>query len=441
MAYAKNVREQLGRLGTDIQNIVDKAKNENNRGLTSEEREKFHTMEADYTALEDSIKIAEKTDSIVDRLASASNKTGIKEVEVEELRETFGSRKAINKTGYEKAFSNYLRNGERTSGEDLSALRAAKNQGSGFTNAQTVTTSGGGYLIPQGFSDKLEEAMKWFGGIEGTVDKIVTSTGNPMPWPTVNDTSNKGRMLSINTQLTETDFTFGQVTFNAYVGSSDLVLVPLQLIEDSYFDIDALTAKMLGTRLGRLYNNQCTVGSGSSAPNGIVTAAVAAGNIVTAGGSTSSGEIATITYSDIVNLEHAVDPAYRFNPSSYWMFSDAMLKGIKKLVDGNSRPLWQPGLTASFREGAGVDTIKPLIWDHPYIINQDVAVPAASAYSMLFGDMSTFKVRVVDDVRIIVMKERYADYLQVGYTAFNRFDSNLVDAGTHPIAVLQQSAT
>jgi len=121
-----------------------------------------------------------------------------------------------------------------------------------------------------------------------------------------------------------------------------------------------------------------------------------------------------------------------------------MLKLLKLLVDGNDRPLWQPGLTASFREGAAVDLVasKPTILDHPYIINQDMAVPSASAYSMLFGDMSLYKVRrVAGGITLIRLVERYADYLQVGFTAFMRFDGNLIDAGTHPIAVLQQSAS
>jgi HK97 family phage major capsid protein len=126
------------------------------------------------------------------------------------------------------------------------------------------------------------------------------------------------------------------------------------------------------------------------------------------------------------------------------MFSDLMLKALKKLVDGNNRPLWQPGLTASFRDGAAVDLVasKPTILDHPYIINQDMAAPAASAYTIIFGDMDAFKVReVAGGTTVMVLRERYADYLQAGYLGFQRFDSNLIDAGTHPLAVLQQSAT
>src|SRR6185312_9851899 len=104
----------------------------------------------------------------------------------------------------------------------------------------------------------LEEAKKWFGGIEGVVEKFTTETGNPLPWPTVNDTANKGRIIGQNVQVTETDLSFNQVTYNAYIGSSDLVLIPLELIQDAYFDMDALSARLLGTRLGRLYNNKCT---------------------------------------------------------------------------------------------------------------------------------------------------------------------------------------
>jgi HK97 family phage major capsid protein len=219
-----------------------------------------------------------------------------------------------------------------------------------------------------------------------------------------------------------------------------LILIPLALIQDSYFDLDALAARLLGIRLGRLFNNMCTVGSGTNQPTGIVTAVTTSGNILTL----TAGNTASIAYNNLVDLQHSVDPAYRENPSSKWMFADATLKLLKKLLDDNGRPLWQPGLTASFEHGASVmqAAAKPKILENEYVINQDMAIPAASAYTMLYGDMSTFKVReVAGGTTVLVLRERYADYLQIGMTAFQRFDSNLVDAGTHPIAVLQQSSS
>lgn len=448
MAYAKALREKLGRLGSDIQAIIDKAKNENNRGLTSEERERFHTLETEYTALEDSIKAAERSDSITEKLAATDGTIRIDESNIDEIRAEFQMspaekrRRDQEKNPYAKAFSAYLRAGERLNGDSRRVLEAVS---SGMTTAEfrnamsTTTGTQGGYVIPQGFSGMLEEAKKWFGGIAGVVGKFTTGSGNPWPWPTVNDTTNKGRIIGQNAQVIETDLVFGQVTFQAYIGSSDLILIPLALMQDSYFDLDALVARLLGIRLGRLYNLKCTVGSGTNEPTGIVNAAVAAGNVLQLG----TGNTSSIAYANLVDLEHSVDPAYRENDSSRWMFSDTELKLLKKLVDGASRPLWQPGLTASFQQGAAVVTgSKPKILEHEYVVNNDMAIPAASAYTMLFGDLSTFKVReVAGDTTVLVLRERYADYLQVGFIAFQRFDSNLIDAGTHPIAVLQQSAT
>lgn len=448
MAYALKLRQQQDRLAVDMRAITALAKKENDRGLTDEEITKWKAMQADYERIEASIKIEEQNDSTEELLRGIENgSTKIDETNIEQIRAAFQMspaqkrRKENEKDPHARAFSNYLRVGEfRLAANDRQVLEAiSSNIPNDFKNAMSTTTgSQGGYTIPQGFSGMLEEAKKWYGGIEGVVGKFTTGTGNPWPWPTVNDTTNKGRIIGQNVQVVETDLVFGQVTFQAYIGSSDLILIPLALMQDSYFDLDALVARLLGIRLGRLYNQKCTIGTGVGEPTGIVTAAVAAGNILTL----SAGNTASIAYGNLVDLEHSVDPAYRETDTSRWMFSDTELKLLKKLVDGNNRPLWQPGLTASFQQGAAVMTgSKPKILEHEYVINNDMAIPAASAYSMLFGDLSTFKVReVAGDTTVLVLRERYADYLQVGFIAFQRFDANLIDAGTHPIAVLQQSA-
>lgn len=333
-------------------------------------------------------------------------------------------------SAYEKAFQSYLMRGRSgLSAHEVNILQAGYRAPDGkIKMAQTETTSGGGYLIPSGFSGKLEEALKFFGGILGNVEEFSTETGNPLPWPSVNDTAQQGRLLGINTQATETDFVFGQpVTFGAYTFTSDSVLVPIQLIQDSYFDLDSFIPRKLGERLGRAMNKQFTTGTGSNAPTGIVTAAIAAGLNV----QMPTGNMTGLNADSLIDLEHAVDPAYR-NGAKY-MFNDLTLKAIKKLKDSYGRYLWLPGLAA-----ADPNTIN----NYPYVINQDMAVMASNAYPAVFGDLTKFKVRrVAGDVTVLRLAERYADYLQVGYIAFLRADSNLVDAGTHPVATLQNSTT
>jgi HK97 family phage major capsid protein len=452
MSQKMNDIEQLmNRLATQILDHCNRVDGEN-RAWTSEEREKYNRMETEYSAHEESLARMKKNEArvlpaSVAASAAAGGTVTISDVHIEELRASFHlspaqKRAKENETDpHAKAFSKYLRMGEKLTGEDrlvLDSLMA--NAPAEFRNAMSTTVgTQGGDLVPQGFSNELEKGMKWFGGIEGTVGTFETGTGNTMPWPTTNDTANKGRIIGQNVSQVETDFVFGSVSFSAYIGSSDLILLPYALIQDSYFDLDAMAAQLLGERLGRLYNQKCTIGTGTNEPTGIVTAATTAGNILQLG----TGNTASIAYANLVDLEHSVDPAYRENPASKWMFGDTMLKLIKKLVDGSSRPLWQPGLTASFQQGAAVMTgSKPKILEHEYVINNDMAVPAASAYTMLFGDMSKFKVRkVAGGTTLLVLRERYAEYLQVGMTAFQRFDSNLIDAGTHPIALLQQSAS
>jgi HK97 family phage major capsid protein len=116
------------------------------------------------------------------------------------------------------------------------------------------------------------------------------------------------------------------------------------------------------------------------------------------------------------------------------MFADSTLKAIKLLVDGNGRPLWQPGVSAGIGNKAP-DTIL----GYEYVINQDMPVLPASGTAnnfMLFGDFSKYVIRSVKQLSVLRLDERYADYGQVAFIGFARYDGNVIDAGTHPIQAL-----
>jgi HK97 family phage major capsid protein len=428
-------RQELDRISVQMRSLVSAVETRGGKVMNSSEREKWNRLKAAYEKKEKEVCASEGIASLDQprhrEMPSDFTIGDLSDVELRRMRPSV--RREALKGPEDRAFTNWLRRGMNAlAPEDQQIMRGQFRDANtlGIQNAQgTGTGAGGGYIVPVGFSNQLTEAMLWFGGIDGTVGQFETETGQPLPWPTINDSTNKGRIIGQNVQVTETDLVFNEVTFNAYILSSDVVLVPLSLMDDSYFDMDALVSRLLGTRLGRLLNNMGTVGSGTAQPTGIVTAAVAAGltNVLSA--------TTTVDYQDLVNMEHSVDPAYR-SPNARWMFHDNMLKNLKLLVDGNSRPLWQPGLTASFSDGAAViGSGKPTILGYSYVINNDMPIPAHSADSMLFGDMSCFKLRKVGDVTVLQLRERYADYLQVGFTAFLRADTNLIDAGTHPIVV------
>lgn len=282
------------------------------------------------------------------------------------------------------------------------------------------SATAGGDTIPSGFVYSLEEALLYFGPMLQVADIYRTDTGNPLPWPTDNDTTNTGVLLSENTTIgSSVAPTFGQVLFGAYKLSSQLVLISEELINDSAFDMPSYVGKKCGTRLGRASNTYLTNGTGSGQPQGVVTGASL--------GITCASETA-ITFDEIIDLEHAVPLAYRAQMA--YMTLDSTVQALRKLKDGQGRYLWQ-----QFANAGEPDTLN----NRPLWKNQDMAAIGAGNKTVLAGDFSKFKVRMVGQVRARRLTERYADTDQEGYVSFMRIDSKVVDAGTHPIVYMQQA--
>jgi HK97 family phage major capsid protein len=139
----------------------------------------------------------------------------------------------------------------------------------------------------------------------------------------------------------------------------------------------------------------------------------------------AGSDIATVGYNDLVNLEHSVDPAYRYGAK--FMLNDATLKSIKQLKDTLGRPLFVPGLAS-----LAPDTIL----GYPYQINQDVPSLGSNSKFLLFGKMDKYIIRSVKELSILRLDERYAEFGQVAFLGFGRYDGNLIDAGTNPVKYL-----
>src|SRR5262245_465790 len=177
--------------------------------------------------------------------------------------------------------------------------------------AQTVTTTGGGYTIPDEMMMSLEKALLWFGGMRQAATIIRTESGADLPIPTANDTAQAGVILDINTQVANQDVTFGQLVLKAWKYSSKQVLVPVELMQDSAVNLPEMLGDMLGERIGRIQNTHFTTGAGTTLPFGIV---VQAASGVAPTGSVAGG----FTYAHLVTLEHSVDIAYR-RMGATWM--------------------------------------------------------------------------------------------------------------------------
>jgi HK97 family phage major capsid protein len=414
MSKLKELREKQSKLVADARAKLDEITDDTDETRAKEVEAEYDAIMVEYDKIEERVKreealaareaeLDEPEDDRRPRGEDRSVEPGADGKDIEEQRKA--------------AFNAYLRFGvEGLSQEERKVLRSMKT--SAFSTeaekrAQSTSDSAGGYTIPQGFSGELVVSMKAWGPMldPGVTRQITTATGNQIDWPTMDDTANQAYRLSENTQVTgsDGDLAFGNKVLDAYKYATGAILVSAELMQDSAFDIEGLIREAMATRLGRKVNSDLTIGDGTGDPNGILTGSTQGYSATLADG---------ISFDDLIELEHSVDPAYRV-PGTRWMFNDTTLKLLRKIKDLNGLYIWQP---ADARTGAPAS-----ILDHPYSINQAMPNVADSQKSVLFGDFSKYIVRRVREFAVRRLVERYADYDQVGFIGFARYDGDLMD--------------
>lgn len=403
---------------------IEEAARKEGRPLNAEEQEKFDNHWNQFQEYTEKIQTAQKAR---DMKAIREQESAVED-ERRQAVEEHDEKRPKQPKGYQAAFEKYMIHGPNSlSGQEMDILNAAATQS---------TTGGGGseggYTIPEGFFPELEIAMKRFGGVEPVARTVNTDSGNDIPYPNADDTSNKGRLVTENTDVTSgtnNAVAFDSVTLKAYNYTSDLIKVPRQLLQDSAFSMDQLLGDLLGTRLGRIKNEHLTTGTGTNQPEGIVTGA-------TEGKETSSAT--AFTRGEILDLIYSVDPAYATSPDARHMFTWNTLKTIRQLqIDqaGNTdiRPIYQ----ASAIVGEP-DTIE----GKPFTINQDMDDAGTAGNTFwLFGDLRKYLVRNVNGVEIMRLNERFAESYQVAFVGFARWSGHMIDAGTNPIKYMAHAAS
>lgn len=293
----------------------------------------------------------------------------------------------------------------------------------------TTTAAEGGYTVAQEYMRELETAMRAFGGMRAVATSIRTSSGMTMNFPTADATAEMGEIVGQNGGVTGLDTTFGNATLDVFKYSSKKIALPFELLNDSFIDIEGYIRGLLAMRLARIQNVHFTTGTGTGQPRGIVTA-VGAGKVG------QTGQTATVTYDDFVDLEHSIDPAYRNLPGVGYMMHDQSLKVVRKIKDSQGRPIFVPGYEAG-NPGGSPDRLM----GRPITINQDMAQMAANAKSILFGKLNKYITRDVMDLTLFRMTDSAFTLLgQVGFVAFQRVGGNFVDVGG-AVKYYQNSAT
>lgn len=409
----KKLREQQQQITAEARSYTDQIKDDTSEAEQRELEEKFDRAMADHDAIEQKIERGQKLLAAEERSQRSIDES--RRPHSEDDRRADDNEETDYQWDEKAAFTRAIQFGLSKLPEEARSLikrEIAENLPKEMRAQSAGTDTEGGYTVPEGFSNEIVKSMAaWGPMLDPSVTRVqVTATGNRLPWPTIDDTSNVGALLAENTAEGEQDFVVGEKQLDAYKYSSDIIRVSLELLQDSAFNVDALIRELFGERLGRIGNTALTTGTGTSQPNGIATASSLG---------VTAASASAVTFDEVINLFHSVDPAYRASPNTRFMFNDSTLSAIRKIKDGNSNYIWQP---ADVRSGEPAQ-----ILGVPFSVNQAMASIATGNRSMLFGDFNKYVVRRVRDFTMLRLVERYAENYQVGFLSMMRIDGELLD--------------
>jgi HK97 family phage major capsid protein len=382
-----------------LRGIIDNAEG---RDLTDEEAARYEELEGKLTAARRSAELRARTAAYLTPVAPA-NRAGAAAVAPDDGAAA----------EHRAAFDGWVRQGQASAA--LAQYRAQAE----------ATGAAGGFLVPDTFRARIVERMVQFGGFAEAAETLTTTGGEPISWPTLDDTANVGEIVQEGDTFTAgADVVFGTAVLGAWKymagGAGNLPLkVSWELLQDSAFNVEDLLTRIFGQRIGRIQAVHWLTGTGVNQPEGLFTPATAFDAIA----SNAVGP----TYGELLGAIHALDPAYRQNAK--WLMNDATLAVLRGMVDGNDRPLWLPpdaGMSGALPGGT--------LLGYPVIIDQAVPAIGDTTKFLAFGDFrAAYVIRRVKDVALVRLDERYAEFGQVGFMAWARADGAVQDPNAYVV--------
>lgn len=413
----KELNEKRGVLVTQAREALAEIKKNTDETRAAELDARHDAIMADFDKLEATIAREERVAAAEARIAKAAEEERKARRPNGEDTEARGQHDG-DKPEYREVFYKFLAGGasfDELSTEERAVLKAGAVNPDKEKRVQTVgTTTAGGFTVPVELANMLVKSMKAWGPMydEDICTVITTSAGNSIKIPTIDDTGvTAEKKAGEGVALTDDggkDATFGQKSLDSYGYDTEFVRFSLELARDSIFNMESLLGELLGERLGRIANSELTTADGTGDPNGIVTASSL--------GKTAAA-VAAVTYDEIIDLVHSVDPAYRQSPKVRFMFNDLTLAALRKLKDGDGRYIWTMGDVQNGVPGN--------ILGYRYSINQAMANLATGNKTMLFGDFGKYFVRKVGTPMIGVLRERF--WPDLGIAGLIYFDGELAD--------------
>ena len=342
--FIKSQQELRNALITQVREVIDFAESEG-RGLDAEELSKINAIEGDITKADATINVANRNEE-----------------------------RKVEASAAAKGFIPVVAE-ERSSTDIFRALALGEQRGHTFERRAALVPSAN--TVPKSFYDEVFSVARSVGPMLDMPGIISTTSGEDLTIPTLSAYSSM-TLKAAGAELADVAPTYASITLGAFKYGG-IIQAANELVNDAGFDLGSHLAEQAGNGIGYAVNAALTTGSGSSQPNGIVTAS---GEGVTG----ATGVAGAFTADNLIDLIYSVDSATRRKPSMALMMNTKSIGEARKLKDTAGNYLYNISQVGP----GGQDTFAGFaVLENPHM--EDTAL---GEKSVLAGSIDSYKVRL-----------------------------------------------
>lgn len=397
---ANNLRDRRQKAWHEAKELLDRTSTEN-RDFTGEEEGKWLALNKEIDSIDDRLKTVLDAES--------------RSRETDEVYNRLGSRPVEASAAYDSAreeIRQWMINPSRGAIEVRRATKGSVNP-SYLTSTEfrtLLSTGSPSSTVPVDFYDQLISYLIEVSGLLQTGPSVLNTSGGEQIQIPVVSSHLTGTSAAQGATIPSADPAFTQRTLVATKFGS-LTQLSRELIDDTAVDLLGYLAMSAGRAIGNAFGTALI--NGGSGISGSVLSGVSIG--VTG----ATGLAGAPNYANLVDLEYSVIAPYRQSRSCYWLAADKTIGGFRKIVDGQSRPIWEPSTVLGAPD---------LLLGKPLVADPFMPATALSATgSLAFGDFSQYFVRLAGGLRF----ERSDDFAfgsdLVTFRALLRGDGNWGD--------------
>lgn len=282
------------------------------------------------------------------------------------------------------AFRDYLRKAQDADPKNMQIMT------NHTKSLNTATDASGGYFVVPQFDSAITKILNETSPMRrvATIKQVSTDQYEKLQNTDLAGATWADRDVAPSESTTPT---YKKLTIKAFKLEAE-PQISQDMIDDSVIDIERELQDSLVEKFQITENTAFVLGDGVGQPRGLLT--YAAGTSWGQIEQVVSGAAALPTYAGLVDLVYALKDGYLQRAA--FMMKRSTVAAIRKLVDGNSQPLWMPGIGSE----------PATLMGYPIMRANDMPAVQAAALAIAFGDFAR-AYTIIDRIGTRVLRDPY----------------------------------